>query len=144
MSSKSDSRSRIDLGSLAALLVLSPLVLFVGIMFGVFAVGRMMTVLLNPAFLGIIILFEALLYRTGSLTPRNILTSGLITGFVFWLIGLVALLQPISPICSIPFIGPLVCGTIGIISIFTDLFGYIIAGIVVASVTGFVLATFRR
>lgn len=135
-----------DIGPIVALLVLSPIALIAALLLGTLAIGRMFSIITNLAFIGLIIFFIALLYARDKLSAKSILQTGIIFGFLFWILQLVATFSgSLSPLCSLPFgIGTAICGGIGVVSIFTDLLGYLLGGIVIAAISGGLLAMFRR
>ena len=135
---------KISLMSVAGLIIASPVLLIVLIIAGVFSLGKLSMVLMNPMLIGVIILFDVMLYRADKLDIKNAIITGVVFGFLFWLIGLVGFLAGISAICNIPIIGGLICGGISAISLFTDALGFILGGVIISSIFTGLLLLFKR
>lgn len=125
------------------LLISSPVLLAVALFFGIFNLSKAITVIFNPFILITVAAINVILFLNRKNSSKNIMSAGIVTGVLFWLIGIVAFFTNQAWFCGLPIIGGIFCGSIVIGSILFELAGFIIGTLVISSVFGGILKIFR-
>ena len=111
---------------------------------GIFAIGKMIAIFTNPVLIGLVLLFSAVFYHYDKLSSKTIAFTGILVGFIWWVIGIAQFYGNASWLCNFPLLGGIVCGSVALISAFTDLLGYLLGGLVLSALIGGFLFLIKR
>lgn len=133
-------KSSFDFAPFIGLLVAIPVLIPLFIVVGVFNLAKFMVIVFDPIFIGINLGLIGLFFAFKKLSGKTVLFSGLFTGIIYWIVGIgIAMSSSVGIVCQIPILGSLICGAGTLISVIIDLPGYIMAGLLISALSGFLL-----